>query len=198
MGVESMWAPEPVLRDCEHTGIPVELVRQHLAAGAPVISMMNIESNIVQVAMVVQRYLAGSDDTDQPHRQRAQADIRGGRSVRAIPTSTSCARSSSKASPAGCARKSAQCPPQSARSDPPSTAPRCRSLQQSGSTRDGGKGSAQLRAHDPERVKNAAISTSTAHNTMAPATAGTPECSIEYIGLPHLLDDHRSELPLCL
>lgn len=77
MGVELMWAPEPVLRDCEHTGIPVELVRQHLAAGAPVISMMNIESNIVQVAMVVQRYLAGSDDTDQPHRQRAQPDIRG-------------------------------------------------------------------------------------------------------------------------
>jgi len=105
MGVELMWASEPVLR--EHAGIPVELVRQHLAAGAPVISMLNIESNIVQVAMVVQRYLAGSDDTDQPHRQRAQADIRGGRSVRATPTSTSCARSSSKVSPAGCARKSA-------------------------------------------------------------------------------------------
>lgn len=75
MGVELMWASEPVLRDCEHTGIPVELVRQHLAAGAPVIPMMNIESNIVQVAMVVQRYLAGSGDT--PHRQRTQADIRG-------------------------------------------------------------------------------------------------------------------------
>ena len=34
-------------------------------------------------------------------------------------------------------------------------------------------------------------STSNAHNTMAPATAGTPECSIEYMGLPYLLDDHR-------
>lgn len=55
MGVELMWASKPVLRDCEHTGIPIELVRQHLAADAPVISMMNMESNVVQVAMVVQR-----------------------------------------------------------------------------------------------------------------------------------------------
>ena len=41
----------------------------------------------------------------------------------------------------------------------------------------------RLRAHDPDRVRNAPASTNNAHNTRAPATAGTPECSIEYIGL---------------
>lgn len=58
-----MGAPKRVWRDCEHTVPRVEWVFGYLPAQTPLMSMMNIEVNIVQVEMSAQPCLAGPDDT---------------------------------------------------------------------------------------------------------------------------------------
>lgn len=63
LGVELVWALEPTLRDCEHTGIGVEPVRRYIADQEQVVPSMNIEDNTVHIATMVQRHLAGPDET---------------------------------------------------------------------------------------------------------------------------------------
>ena len=73
LGVELVWALEPTLRDCEHTGIGVEPVRRYIADQVQAVPSMNIEDNTVEIARMVQRHLAGPDEASQRHSNSDEA-----------------------------------------------------------------------------------------------------------------------------
>jgi hypothetical protein len=66
LGVELVWALEPTLRDCRHTGIDVERARRYIADQVQAVPTMSTVDNIVHITGMVQQHLAGSDGAGRP------------------------------------------------------------------------------------------------------------------------------------